>query len=300
MKFDSLAMIETSGFVSALVAADKMLSFKNVEYFKKEVTSNGQVTLFIKGNLPEINEILDAGIIAAQNIGIVIASGIIPYPNSKIEKIIFESTTTESKSKKVKKNIKKVEEKIDTLFDLLDEETSLNNFMAEVGGNNPDVAGEDLLIKHHKQNENILEVETSDIEDDVDEIVEIKLENLEDSGASEKISEEDVEEISDEKTDFEGWSHIERLRAEAKSEIESKMEDEKSITKFKPLTDETLTTNEVSEVNGNDEENLENDLYKMNVPELRKLARSNKDFPIKGREISKANRQVLLEYFAKL
>lgn len=38
-------------------------------------------------------------------------------------------------------------------------------------------------------------------------------------------------------------------------------------------------------------------LQKLNVHELRKLARSFESFPIKGREISKANRQELIEYF---
>lgn len=38
-------------------------------------------------------------------------------------------------------------------------------------------------------------------------------------------------------------------------------------------------------------------LQKLNVHELRKLARSFDSFPIKGREISKANRQELIEYF---
>ncbi|MBN1639552.1 MAG: BMC domain-containing protein [Ignavibacteriales bacterium] len=36
---------------------------------------------------------------------------------------------------------------------------------------------------------------------------------------------------------------------------------------------------------------------KMSVPALRKLARTYKDFPIKGREISKADKNTLLNYF---
>lgn len=38
-------------------------------------------------------------------------------------------------------------------------------------------------------------------------------------------------------------------------------------------------------------------LQKLNVHELRKLARSFDSFPIKGREISKANRQQLIDHF---
>ena len=38
-------------------------------------------------------------------------------------------------------------------------------------------------------------------------------------------------------------------------------------------------------------------LQKLNVHELRKLARTLDNFPIKGRDISKANRQVLIDHF---
>lgn len=156
MKFDSLAMIETNGFVSALVAVDKMLSLGNVQFLKKEVISNGQVTVFIIGNSSEIKGVLQAGTIAAQSVGVVISSGIVPYPNDVIEKIIFEPTTSKHKPKRVKKRIKK-EEKIDTLFDQFDDETSSNNLVAEVEENNPDVAREVHPIKEQKQNIDIVE-----------------------------------------------------------------------------------------------------------------------------------------------
>ena len=151
MKFDSLAMIETNGLVSALVAVNKMISLGNVEFLKKEIIPNGQVTVFIKGGSSEIKRVLNDGIIAAQNAGVVISSGIVPYPNNVIEKIIFESTISAVKPKKVKKSIIE-EEKIDSLFDQLDEEKSFVDLMAEVAKNNPDIAGEALLIKHHGQN----------------------------------------------------------------------------------------------------------------------------------------------------
>lgn len=42
------------------------------------------------------------------------------------------------------------------------------------------------------------------------------------------------------------------------------------------------------------------ELQKLNVHQLRHLARSFDNFPIKGREISKANRQKLIDYFDQL
>jgi ethanolamine utilization protein EutM len=44
----------------------------------------------------------------------------------------------------------------------------------------------------------------------------------------------------------------------------------------------------------------ESDLESLNVHQLRKLARSTKNFPIQGREISKASRGVLLNYLKNL
>ncbi|MFC2135846.1 BMC domain-containing protein [Bacteroidota bacterium] len=42
------------------------------------------------------------------------------------------------------------------------------------------------------------------------------------------------------------------------------------------------------------------ELEELNVHELRRLARNQENFPIKGRDISKANRQELLEYFKSI
>ncbi|MBN1301373.1 MAG: BMC domain-containing protein [Melioribacteraceae bacterium] len=76
-------------------------------------------------------------------------------------------------------------------------------------------------------------------------------------------------------------SHLEILREQAKQELSGESGEE---------SDQEAVTNlpELSE------------LEKLNVHELRKLARSLKSFPIKGRDISKANRQTLLDYFKEI
>ena len=48
------------------------------------------------------------------------------------------------------------------------------------------------------------------------------------------------------------------------------------------------------------EEDIHDEYEKMNVHELRKLSRTIKDFPIQGRNISKANRKVLIDYLRKI
>ena len=88
----------------------------------------------------------------------------------------------------------------------------------------------------------------------------------------EKKTKEEIKASEDEK--FVKLDHLERLRMEALG-----MKSDKQKSK---------------------ESSEETDLEKMNVHQLRKHARETKGFPIQGREISKANRQELLEYFRKM
>ncbi len=73
---------------------------------------------------------------------------------------------------------------------------------------------------------------------------------------------------------------IERLKREALGEVIKKEKKQKDADK-------------ISEFNM---KNLEN----MNVHQLRRLARSTDNFPIKGREISRSNRRELLDYFKSI
>ena len=87
--------------------------------------------------------------------------------------------------------------------------------------------------------------------------------------------------------EFKGLDTLAKLRAEAKSEIIREDID--------GIDDDIIEDEKKSEKQVSEEE-----LNKLNVHELRHLARSFENFPIKGREISKANRNKLLEYFKEL
>lgn len=101
-----------------------------------------------------------------------------------------------------------------------------------------------------------------------------------------------------------------RIIKKAKSEKPKKTEpkkDDASLFEDKKEPEEEKTE-EIEEVEEEFSDNLEmngeipsqDELENLNVHELRRLARSQDDFPIKGREISKANRQELLEYFKSI
>lgn len=115
-------------------------------------------------------------------------------------------------------------------------------------------------------------------------IVEEKL-KVEKAKAAEKtqpiVEEKKVEVKKTSRSDskIKGMDTLAKLRAEAKSELEHPEEVE--ITKAADVQ-------------------LDDDIMNMNVHELRRLARSKSNFPIKGRDISRANRKVLLEYFKEI
>ena len=74
---------------------------------------------------------------------------------------------------------------------------------------------------------------------------------------------------------------------------EAKTESEVSSDTLARLRKEALGKEEKTEINADDIES-------MNVHQLRHMARSIPEFPIKGREISRANRNELLKYFKSL
>ncbi len=86
---------------------------------------------------------------------------------------------------------------------------------------------------------------------------------------------------------------------ETKVEEEIKTEPEKPVDKdvVEEKEEESEPKEEIESGEGESEIPPNWALQKLNVHELRKLARSIDNFPIKGREISKANRTKLIEYF---
>ncbi len=82
-----------------------------------------------------------------------------------------------------------------------------------------------------------------------------------------------------EKTESQVSSRLDSLRKEALKEI-------RKVEVEKPLTSGEIPTND--------------QLSELNVHELRHLARSFDNFPIKGRQISRANRDELIVHFEKI
>ena len=85
---DSLGIIETRGLTAAIEATDAMLKAANVEIVGSEKIGSGLVTVIVKGEVGAVKAAVEVGVEAAQRVGEVVASHIIPRPHSDIEKIL--------------------------------------------------------------------------------------------------------------------------------------------------------------------------------------------------------------------
>jgi len=86
----ALGLIETRGLVAAIVAADAMLKASNVKLLGKEVTKAALVTIKVTGDVAAVKSAVDAGAAAANRIGEVLSTHIIPQPDKQIVVIIPE------------------------------------------------------------------------------------------------------------------------------------------------------------------------------------------------------------------
>ncbi len=199
----ALGLIETKGLVAAIEAADAMVKAAEVKLIGKERVSGALVVIKIVGDVAAVKSAVDAGAVAAQRVGQLISTHVIPRPDDQLENIIYSHGKKAFQSKPKIKH-KKINRESD--------EVSLFDEDGKTGTKTNETYFDENLEKENHDQE-------SGIHDNFDNIG----------------------------SDF------------------------------------------------SDEE-----IKKLNVHQLRKLARSFDNFPIKGREISKANRQVLIDYFKML
>lgn len=88
MTSDALGMVETKGLVGAIEAADAMVKAANVTLVGYEKIGSGLVTVMVRGDVGAVKAATDAGTAAANAVGEVISTHVIPRPHSDTEKII--------------------------------------------------------------------------------------------------------------------------------------------------------------------------------------------------------------------
>ena len=84
----ALGMVETSGLVGAIEAADAMVKAANVTLIGKEQIGAGLVTVMIRGDVGAVKAATDAGAAAAKRVGELISVHVIPRPHDEVEMIL--------------------------------------------------------------------------------------------------------------------------------------------------------------------------------------------------------------------
>ena len=84
----ALGMIETRGIVAAIEAADAMVKSANVRIVAREQPGGGLVAVIVRGDVGAVRAATDAGAVAANKVGEVIAVHIIPRPHDDLAAIL--------------------------------------------------------------------------------------------------------------------------------------------------------------------------------------------------------------------
>jgi len=210
----ALGMVETRGLIASIEAADAMVKAARVQLVGKEKVQGGLVTILVTGETAAVKSAVDAGAAAAQRVGELVSTHIIPRPDDQVDDIIGEVKHAERKPRKQEEEII------------------------------PKIEPERIVKRREIKEKEIFE--------------EVK----------------PVQKASSSST-------IDRLKKEALG---------KSITLETPV--KTKTTGKLNFTMA--------ELEVMNVHQLRRFARDIESFPIKGREISRANRGELLDFFKAL
>jgi ethanolamine utilization protein EutM len=78
-------MIETRGFVGMVEASDAMVKAAKVTLVKYERIGGGYVTTLVRGDVGAVKAAVQAGAAAAEKVGELISSHVIPSPHSQLE-----------------------------------------------------------------------------------------------------------------------------------------------------------------------------------------------------------------------
>ena len=84
----ALGMIETKGLVGAIEAADAMVKAANVTLIGRVIVGGALVTVFVRGDVGATKAAVDAGAAAADRVGELISTHVIPRPHVEVEYIL--------------------------------------------------------------------------------------------------------------------------------------------------------------------------------------------------------------------
>lgn len=86
----ALGMIETRGLVASIEAADAMVKAASVSIVSQTKAGGGLVSTLVRGEVGAVKAATDAGSVAANKVGEVVAVHVIPRPHDELEGIISD------------------------------------------------------------------------------------------------------------------------------------------------------------------------------------------------------------------
>jgi microcompartment protein CcmL/EutN len=86
---DALGMVETKGYTGLVEASDAMCKAANVTLITMVSIGGGYVTTLVKGDVGSVKAAVDAGAAAAQRVGELVASHVIPRPHEGLTGVYF-------------------------------------------------------------------------------------------------------------------------------------------------------------------------------------------------------------------
>ncbi len=84
-EMNALGMIETKGFAVMVEASDAMVKAAKVELVGYEKIGGGYVTAIVRGDVASVRAAVDAGVKAAEKVGEVVSTHIIPRPHANVD-----------------------------------------------------------------------------------------------------------------------------------------------------------------------------------------------------------------------
>ena len=90
MQGEALGMIETRGFVGMVEASDAMVKAAKVSLVKYEKIGGGYVTTLVRGDVGAVKAAVQAGAAAAEKVGELVSSHVIPSPHSQLEEPLLK------------------------------------------------------------------------------------------------------------------------------------------------------------------------------------------------------------------
>ncbi len=82
---DALGMIETRGFAAMVEASDAMVKAAKVDLVSYEKIGGGFVTAVVRGDVAAVRAAVDAGTRAAERIGEIVSTHVIPRPHTNVD-----------------------------------------------------------------------------------------------------------------------------------------------------------------------------------------------------------------------